>query len=191
MFSDIDFFQRYIDRFQSLRRAEFSKGNINAIIDGMADELKEAQKRDQVKWNRRPRSAYGGTYQGEVNHMKTWLSQRDFLHGTTVRGSAGVRTGRPGTPSPARSSASNQRRAGKSITHWTEPTPRRAGGTVAAKAILYAGRSIQNKREHTADRPGLQDKSSRPDRLEQPAAFQQMVWPSDSVLQHRALPGCR
>ena len=73
MFSDIDFFQKYIDRFQSLRRAEFSKANINAIIDGMADELKEAQKRDLAKWNRRPRSAYGGTYQGEVNHMKTCL----------------------------------------------------------------------------------------------------------------------
>ena len=52
--SDIDFFQKYIDRFQSLRRAEFSKANINTIIDGMADELKEAQKRDLAKWNRRP-----------------------------------------------------------------------------------------------------------------------------------------
>ena len=76
MFLDIDFFQKYIDRFQSLRRAEFSKANINAIIDGMADDLKEAQKRNLAKWNQRPRSAYGGTYQGEVNHMKTWLSQR-------------------------------------------------------------------------------------------------------------------
>ena len=76
MFLDIDFFQKYIDRFQSLRRAEFSKANINTIIDGMADELREAQKRNLAKWNQRPRSAYGGTYQGEVNHMKTWLSQR-------------------------------------------------------------------------------------------------------------------
>ncbi|MCS1410224.1 MAG: hypothetical protein M2R45_03414 [Verrucomicrobia subdivision 3 bacterium] len=76
MFQDIDFFQKYIDRFQSLRRDKFSEANINAIIDGMADELREAQARNLDRWNQRPRSRYGGTYQGEVDHMKDWLADR-------------------------------------------------------------------------------------------------------------------
>ena len=46
MFKDIDFYQKYIDRFQSLRQAQFSEDNINAIIDRMAGELFEAQKRN-------------------------------------------------------------------------------------------------------------------------------------------------
>ena len=142
MFSDIDFFQRYIDRFQSLRRAEFSKGNINAIIDGMADELKEAQKRDQVKWNRRPRSAYGGTYQGEVNHMKTWLSQRiSFMEQQFVDPPESDRPA--GYTEPGTLVSLKSKEGGKIYYTLDGTDPRRAGGTVAAKAILYAGRSIQ------------------------------------------------
>ena len=137
MFSDIDFFQKYIDRFQSLRRAEFSKANINAIIDGMADELKEAQKRDLAKWNRRPRSAYGGTYQGEVNHMKTWLSQRisfmeqQFVDPPDANQPAGYLES--GTLVTLKS------REGGKIYYTLDGTdPRRSGGQVATKAILYA-----------------------------------------------------
>ncbi len=137
MFLDIDFFQKYIDRFQSLRRAEFSKANINAIIDGMADELKEAQKRDLAKWNRRPRSAYGGTYQGEVNHMKTWLSQRiSFMEQQFVDP--------PGANQPAGYLESGtlvtlKSREGGKIYYTLDGTdPRRSGGQVATKAILYA-----------------------------------------------------
>ena len=76
MFRDIDFFQRYIDRFQSLRLEELSVGHLNEIIDGMADELREAQKRNLDRWNQRPRSQFGRTYQGEINHMKDWLAER-------------------------------------------------------------------------------------------------------------------
>ena len=137
MFKDIDFFQKYIDRFQSLRRAEFSKANINAIIDGMADELKEAQKRDLAKWNRRPRSAYGGTYQGEVNHMKTWLSQRiSFMEQQFVDP--------PGANQPAGYLESGtlvtlkSREGGKIYYTLNGTDPRRSGGQVATKAILYA-----------------------------------------------------
>lgn len=142
MFRDIDFFQKYIDRFQSLRQAEFSTANINAIIDGMANELKEAQKRDLAKWNQRPRSQYGGTYQGEVNHMKTWLAQRiTFMEKQFVDPpESGQPAGyiRPGTRVSLKS------REGGKIYYTLDGTdPRRAGGSVAPKAILYTGTSLQ------------------------------------------------
>jgi len=142
MFRDIDFFQKYIDRFQSLRRAEFSKANINAIIDGMAGELKNAQKRNLTKWNQRPRSAYGGTYQGEVNHMKTWLAQRmsfmekQFVDPPESDKPAGY--AKPGTLVSLKS------KEGGKIYYTLDGTdPRRAGGGVAAKAVLYRNTPIK------------------------------------------------
>ena len=76
MFRDIDFFQKYIDRFQRLRQRQFSAARINGIIDRMADELREAQARNLDRWKQMPRRRYGGNYQGEVNHMKDWLAER-------------------------------------------------------------------------------------------------------------------
>ena len=76
MFQDIDFFQKYIDRFQRLRRQQFSNSHINQIIDQMADELREAQARNLDRWKQNPRRRYGRSYQGEVDHMKDWLAER-------------------------------------------------------------------------------------------------------------------
>ncbi|MED5381975.1 MAG: CotH kinase family protein [Verrucomicrobiota bacterium] len=142
MFRDIDFFQKYIDRFQSLRQAEFSTANINAIIDGMANELKEAQKRDLAKWNQRPRSQYGGTYQGEVNHMKTWLAQRiTFMEKQFVDP---PESGQPaGYIQPGTRVSPKSREGGKIYYTLDGTDPRRAGGSVAPKAILYTGTSLQ------------------------------------------------
>ena len=137
MFKDIDFFQKYIDRFQSLRRAEFSKKNINTIIDGMAEELKEAQKRNLTKWNQRPRSTYGGTYQGEVNHMKTWLSQRmSFMEQQFVDPPS---SNRPAGYLESGTLVTLKSREGGKIYYTLDGTdPRRSGGGGATKAILYA-----------------------------------------------------
>jgi hypothetical protein len=76
MFQDSNFFQRYIDRWQELRKDHFSVENIHSIIDHMADEIREAQVRDLQKWGQMPRSQYGGTFQGEVDHLKDWLATR-------------------------------------------------------------------------------------------------------------------
>ena len=76
MFRDLDFWQRYIDRYQSFRRLEFSINNIHSVVDTMTNELREAQARNLERWNQRPRGTYGGTYQGEIDHMKDWLEYR-------------------------------------------------------------------------------------------------------------------
>ena len=137
MFKDIDFFQKYIDRFQSLRRAEFSNDNINGIIDRMAGELFEAQKRNLSRWNQRPRSQNGGTYEGEIRYMQSWLSDRiEFMESQFVDPpNSDVPAGfvQPGTIITLKSPE------GGKIYYTLDGTdPRRSGGRVATKAILYA-----------------------------------------------------
>ena len=72
MFNDPDFVQRYIDRWFELRQDEFSLENINATIDAHAAEISEAAARDYRRWSR---SRYGD-FQGEIDHLKTWLRRR-------------------------------------------------------------------------------------------------------------------
>ena len=141
MFRDIDFFQKYIDRFQLLRQSEFSKVNINSIIDGMAEELREAQKRNLSKWNQRPRSAYGGTYDGEVQHMKTWLSRRiTFMEQQFVDP--------PKADVPAgfvelNTSITLKSSEGGNVYYTLDGTdPRKPGGELSTKAILYKNSPI-------------------------------------------------
>ena len=137
MFTDIDFFQRYIDRWQELRRDQFTVANVHSVIDGMADEVREAQVRDLAKWGQYPRSAYGGTYQGEVDHLKDWLAQRiAFMDSQFV--SAPVFTPMGGQITP-----------GFSLTMWASngsiyytldgSDPRAPGGGVSPTATLYTG----------------------------------------------------
>ncbi len=73
LFQDIDFFQKLIDRWQELKRRQFSITNIHSVINSMADEVREAQVRDLARWGQTPR--FGG-FQGEVDHLKQWLADR-------------------------------------------------------------------------------------------------------------------
>ena len=82
MFRDLDFWQRYIDRYQDLRRAEFGVNHIHGIVDSMADQLREAQPRNVQRWGISPR----GSYQNEINRMKTWLEDRiEFMDSQFVQ----------------------------------------------------------------------------------------------------------
>ena len=77
LFSDPDFWQLWVDRWQELRRSQFSATNLDGVIDRLADELREAQPRQVKRWGVQPR---GGSYQAEINLMKSWLSNRvDFI----------------------------------------------------------------------------------------------------------------
>jgi len=77
LFSDVDFWQLWVDRWQELRRTHFSLSNLNGLIDRLCDELREAQPREYRKWGLQPR---GGSYQSEIDLMKFWLSNRvDFI----------------------------------------------------------------------------------------------------------------
>lgn len=74
LFEDSNFWQKYIDRWFMLRQGPFSTASLNATIDKMADEIREAQARNYAKWtNAGPRY---GTFQGEIDHLKQWLQTR-------------------------------------------------------------------------------------------------------------------
>jgi hypothetical protein len=77
LFSDVDFWQLWVDRWQELRLTHFSSDNLNDLIDQLTDEVREAQPRQVKRWGLHPR---GGSYQSEINIMKGWLSNRvDFI----------------------------------------------------------------------------------------------------------------
>jgi hypothetical protein len=74
--------QRHTDRWFELRKGEFSIGNLHAIIDSMADEIRESQARNFDRWTQYPPN--GGNFadpglsgwEAEVSHMKNWLVAR-------------------------------------------------------------------------------------------------------------------
>ncbi|MCX5645177.1 MAG: CotH kinase family protein [Phycisphaerae bacterium] len=79
LFQDANFWQKYIDRWYALRQGAFSTASLDASIDAMANEIREAQVRNQQKWpSQGPRSGTGinGTFQGEIDHLKQWLQTR-------------------------------------------------------------------------------------------------------------------
>ena len=77
LFSDPDFWQLWVDRWQELRQSHFSLTNLNSLTDRLAAELQDAQPREYKRWNFQPR---GGSYQSEIGLMKSWLSNRvDFI----------------------------------------------------------------------------------------------------------------
>lgn len=90
---DPDFWQKWIDRYQTLRDTEFSTNAIFAIIDGLTNKLGVAQSREISKWfDSTPRNGmivppaswpdrsysnnFFGTYASEVAFQKRWLADR-------------------------------------------------------------------------------------------------------------------
>jgi len=77
-----DIRQRHTDRWFELRRREFSIDHLHAVIDSLADEIRESQVRNFVRWTQYP--ANGGNFaepglvgwEAEVSHMKGWLATR-------------------------------------------------------------------------------------------------------------------
>ncbi len=102
LFDDSEFWQKYIDRWYALRRGPFSTGSLNATIDAMADEIREAAPRNYAKWTS-ARSRYTD-FQGEIDHLKSWLATRctwvdnRFVKPPTIsRQAGGVAAGTPVT----------------------------------------------------------------------------------------------
>jgi len=133
LFNDIDFWQKWIDRWQDFRLGQFSLTNMNALVDSMANIVRKEQPREQARWSVAPR---GGSYQAEVNLMKSWLASRvnfidtNFLakpvfnYGTIV----------PGFP------LAIEGPAGATIYYTLDGSdPRLSGGELSPAARLYSG----------------------------------------------------
>lgn len=101
LFTDPDFWQRWIDRWTELRRDVFATNHLFARVDLLGDQTRAAQSRHAIRWNGTgssvaPRSGtisangythgFAGTYQGELNFLKRWLADRvDFIDTNFLR----------------------------------------------------------------------------------------------------------
>ena len=100
LFTDPDFWQRWIDRWTDLRRTTLATNYIFSVITNLSSQLTQAQPREASRWGSQdsvgPRSgtlsangysySFPGTYQGELNFLKKWLADRtDFIDTNFLR----------------------------------------------------------------------------------------------------------
>ena len=135
-----DFQQAYCDRWNELRQGAFSTENITGLIDSMAAELEEAQVRNEDRWPQVP-PEYGG-FQGEIDHLKDWLTTRvEFIDGELV-GPPGV-TPAGGPLADGETVALRGRRGGlfnpTKVYYTLDGTdPREPGGGISEAAVEYS-----------------------------------------------------
>lgn len=93
LFRDPDFFQEYIDRYQELRRNQFSGTHLWRLVDELTSQVSQAQPRERARWGIEPR---GGSYAAEVAGLKRWLTNRlDFMDRQFVPPPALLSPGQP------------------------------------------------------------------------------------------------
>jgi hypothetical protein len=122
---DPNFWQKWIDRYQTLRPTELSTNALFAIIDSLTNQLAVAQTREMARWaDSLPRSgtvippgtgriaryshSFPGTYAGEIAFLKRWIGDRlnfidtNFSPGPTLNLTSGpVSIGQTVTITPA------------------------------------------------------------------------------------------
>jgi hypothetical protein len=149
MFTDTNFFQAWIDRYEDLRATTLSTNHIYADIDALAAQVRSEQPREATRWPglTTPRSGnssvsgysynFPGTYQGEVDFLKKWYADRlhfmdtNFLAKPVLSDTNGVIV--PGF------TLSLTGPGGATIYYTTNGTdPRLFGGGISADAKVYS-----------------------------------------------------
>ena len=139
LFTDPDFHQQYVDRYQELRRGHFSGTNLWRLVDDLTGQVLKAQPREQARWYITPR---GGSYQAEIRYLKTWLTNRmDFMDRQFVRP---PEFAEPGRPVEAGHRVVLSPPSNLPIYYTLDGTdPRRMGGAtgdeISSGALLYTG----------------------------------------------------
>jgi len=135
MFTDPEFFQAYIDRYQELRAGLMSDIALGQRVDELANQVRRAASRDWNKWGASPRAA---TYQQEINLMKSWMRSRGaFMDSQFVRPPALGTV--PGTVARGSTVTLTLPVAG-TVYYTTNGTdPRLPGGGIASSARVYSG----------------------------------------------------
>ncbi len=91
LMQDTSFTARIYPRWQALRQTVLSTSNINALIDSIALEIDEAQKRNFERWPILgqyvwPNDYIGQTYVDEVNYLKAWINFRTLWMDSRIPG---------------------------------------------------------------------------------------------------------
>jgi len=155
LFTDPDFWQRWIDRYQDLRRSVYSLTNLYATIDGLGNQVRAATAREYARWtgggasDTSPRSGFysgdgftytfptPGTWQGEINFTKYWFSNRvDFMDTQFLNPPVFSSTGGAISPGFTLNITSPTREANSTIFYTLDGTdPRLPGGGFSPKAL--------------------------------------------------------
>jgi len=148
MFTDIDFWQKWIDRYEDLRTSLFSTNHIYADIDALVAQVRKEEPREIGRWPgyTTPRSGtvsisgysynFPGTYQGEVNFLKQWYRDRLQFMDTNLLAKP-IFSSNGGSVSPG-FTLTMTGPAGATIYYCTDGSdPRLSGGTVSPKALIY------------------------------------------------------
>ncbi|NQU22101.1 MAG: CotH kinase family protein [Candidatus Nealsonbacteria bacterium] len=139
LFQDIDFQQRYTDKWQAWRQGAFSTANMDAIIDSMAAQLQEAQVRNFQKWpgsNPKGNAPFPNTYQGEIDWLKDWLQRRTTWVDEQFAPMPGISHGGGLIPGPVTVTLTVP--SGTTVYYTTDGhDPRVSGGGIYAGASVY------------------------------------------------------
>ena len=131
---DPEFLQAWVDRWQLLRRTELSAPRLAALVDSLAAQIgPAAAARDAARWpDNTPR--FGGSWQGEVDTLKSWLARRaTWIEGnlaappTVVAGANTLLV----TPAP-----------GTQLAYTTDGTDPRAFGGGLAHAVRLSSTAV-------------------------------------------------
>ena len=148
MFTDVDFWQVWIDRYQDLREGMLSTNHIFSAIDALAAQVQQEQPREAVRWPSltTPRSGtvssagytytFPGTYQGEVAFLKKWYGDRlNFMDTNFVAKPVFSNTNGLYLPGGTLTITTP---TGGAIVYTTDNTdPRTAGGVISVVAKVY------------------------------------------------------
>ena len=132
LFQDPEFWQLWIDRWFEMRRGPLGTTQVNAVVDGMAAEISEAQARNFQRW-----SGQGGSgWASEITLVKTWLSTRSSWIDSQFLGPP-VFSRTPGSISPGDQLSMT---SPPGTIHYTldGTDPRLRGGGVAPGAAIYS-----------------------------------------------------
>ena len=149
MFTDIDFWQKWVDRYQYLRAGTLSTNHIYADIDALVAQVRSEQPREIARWSgyTTPRSGnvsisgytynFPGTYQGEVNFLKKWYADR--LHFIDTNFLAQPMLSVPGGNFAPGTALNLSGPAGATIYYTVDGSdPRLSGGGVSPSALAYS-----------------------------------------------------
>ncbi|MGO8698670.1 MAG: CotH kinase family protein [Limisphaerales bacterium] len=148
MFTDMDFWQKWIDRYEDLRTGLLSTNHIYADIDALTAQVRREQPREAARWPgyTTPRSGtvsvlgysyrFPGTYQGEVDFLKQWY--RDRLNFIDTNLLAKPVFSSVGGPVSSGQPLAISGPAGAVIYYCTNGSdPRLPGGAASPKALIY------------------------------------------------------
>lgn len=145
LFDDPNFTQKWVDRWQELRRGVLSDANILATINGQAADISESQARNFARW---PAVApNGGAYAtpgltgwaAEVSHMTNWVITRAHWMDDQMVRAPGLSPA-AGNVQPGTVVTLTSNNAGAAIYYTLDGSdPRASGGGISPTAIKYTG----------------------------------------------------